>query len=187
MIARHHYRSPMANLFIACLDPQTCEHCRQIPPSNLPLSKFLWDKWNGTLPNPMRDPLDPSRFLTFLDRCLHRQSELPSEFANWQKCLLCQRFFSETATDLQRHLHLVHPGSSLTELSAIPFLCSFRLPRLLNDDGIPFGPYEYCNKRFKTRKEIDDHKKQQVIRRFDRNLLVLPFYYLNICYHFKLT
>jgi hypothetical protein len=111
------------------------------------------------LPFPIRDPNDNSRFLTMLGLCGKPLGELPTEFKNsWEKCTVCLGMYFSTVADFMRHIHLIHPGQPSNLFSEHPYSCNFRLPRPVDSTGLPFGPYSYCNTRFASKKELQDHK-----------------------------
>ena len=167
IIAKHFRKHPLCNLFVACEDPSSCNHCRKIPSEKLLFSRFIWSAWGGKIPN-MVMAADSSHYLSFLEHCRRTGNRgddpLPPELAvSWRKCALCSCFYYRSASDLQRHFHLVHFGREITlsQLDSFPFGCSHRLERANDQNGVPYGPYKYCGRRFESAIEFKKHKEEK--------------------------
>ena len=163
VICKHLRKHPLGNLFLACLDVDDCSHCKTIPSEKLEASRFIWSAWSGNFPNMVLSAT--KNYLSFLDHSKRNGNRgadpLPPELAvSWRKCSKCICFYYRNAIDLQRHLHLCHSMEDLkvTDLDPSPFVCSHRLDRKLDEDGIPCGPFHYCNVRFISKASLKQHK-----------------------------
>lgn len=157
-MAKHTVKGCDYNLTIACPSAQrsSCVVCKNLTNDRCRLADFIHSRLGGKLPE-LRFDNDRQRFFSFYEMIETPQGGQPTpSIGDFSGCLLCG-FQSRTATDLQRHLQLLHPGQPITALHPLPFRCTFRKDRPIGPNGA-FGPYEYCDDAFATYAALDEHK-----------------------------
>jgi hypothetical protein len=159
-MSAHLRLAPGSLLIIACPKSRrpACAVCRDLLDLDCRLADYLHWKWQGQLPQ-MSFDTEKSRFRSFFELCQSPSASLPLEYASWQRCEECPCFFFRTHADFQRHIHLSHPGLRVEDRCDNPFRCNFRLARSLGPDGLPIGPFSYCNSYYRSLQQLKAHKE----------------------------